>query len=90
MFSSLFRVLFVHENHTSVIEEKPERALNAVEEAIYDRVIDVLHVGLPLLRGRLSFEQRPIALRDVTECDTHNESPSLPHLKSPAEMKFKS
>lgn len=54
MFSSLFRVLFVHEYHTSVIEEKPERALNAVEEAIYDRVINVLHIGLPLLRGRLS------------------------------------
>lgn len=54
MFSPLFRVLFIHENHTSVIEEKPERALNAVEEAIYDRVINVLHIGLPLLRGRLS------------------------------------
>lgn len=54
---------FVNERPTSVIQEELERALDAVEESIYDHVVNVVHVGLPLLRGLLTSEQLQIALR---------------------------
>lgn len=54
---------FVSDGPTCVIQEELERALYAVEEAIYDHVVDILHIGLPLLSGWLGSEQLPIALR---------------------------
>lgn len=48
---------------TRVIQEELERALNAVEESIYDHVVDVPDVGFPLLRGRFASEQQQVALR---------------------------
>lgn len=75
MFPLVFEYFYciVLNRPTSVIKEELEGALNAVEEAIYDHVVDVLHIGLPLLGGRLSSEQPLVALR-------HNkESPSPPH-----------
>lgn len=57
----MYRLLFGRP--TGVIKEELERALDAVEESIYDHVVDVLNVGLPLLRGLLGSEQLQIALR---------------------------
>lgn len=59
---AIFQLSVVHECPTSVIQEELERALDAVKESIYDHVIDVVNVGLPLLRGLLSSEQLQIAL----------------------------
>lgn len=57
-------VLFAVHYPTSVVQEELERALNTAEESIYNHVINVFHIGLPLLRGRLGSEQRLIALRN--------------------------
>lgn len=48
---------------TCVIQEELERALDAVEEAVYDHVVDVLDIGPPLLRARLGSQQLQVALR---------------------------
>lgn len=60
-----------HSHPTSVIQEEPERALDAVEEAIDDHVVDVLHVGLPLLGGVLASEQLQVSLRHDKTRRTH-------------------
>lgn len=61
----------IHSHPTSVIQEEPERALDAVKEAVDDHVVDVLHVGLPLLRGVLDSEQLQVFLRHDQTRRTH-------------------
>jgi len=56
-------VLFNLHNPTSVVQEELERALDTVEETIDNHIINILHISLPLLRGRLSSEQLLIALK---------------------------
>lgn len=50
------------ESPTCVFQEELQRALDAVEETVYDHVVNVFHVGPPFLRGRLPSEQLQIFL----------------------------
>lgn len=57
---------------TRVIQEELERALDAAEEAVDDHVVNVFHVGPPLLRGRLPSEQLQIFLRQDKTWASHS------------------
>lgn len=44
------------EEHASVVQEELEGTLDAVEEAIDDHFIDIVHVGPPFWGHRVAFE----------------------------------